>query len=78
MWALDSRFSPVASNSASTGVISGGKQQLEYHNSSFEDLVATLRQISTKAIAATTGYNPRIVRRLKRREFSPPQKDRGL
>lgn len=53
------------------GLIAEEERQLEYHDSSFENLIATLQEIPTKVIAEATGYNPRTVRRLKRGEFRP-------
>jgi DNA polymerase III epsilon subunit-like protein len=53
------------------GVISEAERQLEYHDSTLEDLIAKLQQIPTKGIADTTGYDPRTVRRLKHEEFRP-------
>jgi hypothetical protein len=53
------------------GIITERERQLEYHDSTFEDLIATLQQIPTKVIADATGYNPRTVRRLKRGAFRP-------
>jgi hypothetical protein len=52
-------------------LVTEAERQLEYHDSSFEDLVAKLQRIPTKVIADATGYNPRTVRRLKRGEFPP-------
>ncbi len=48
--------------------------QLEYYDSAFEDLVAALHQIPTRVIAEATGYYARTVRRLKRGEFRPSDK----
>jgi hypothetical protein len=53
------------------GVISEAERQLEYHDSTFEDLIAKLQEIPTKVIAEATGYNPRTVRRMKRGDFRP-------
>jgi hypothetical protein len=53
------------------GLVTEAERQLEYHDSTLEDLIAKLQQIPTKVIAEATGYNPRTVRRLKRGEFKP-------
>jgi hypothetical protein len=53
------------------GLLTEAERQLEYHDSAFDDLVAKLQQIPTKAIAEVTGYKPRTVRRLKRGGFRP-------
>ena len=53
------------------GLVTEAERQLEYHESSYEDLIAALQWIPTKLIAEATGYNPRTVRRLKRGEFRP-------
>lgn len=52
-------------------MITEAERQLEYHGSTFEDLIGALREIPTKVIAEATSYNPRTVRRPKRREFRP-------
>ncbi len=53
------------------GLVTEVERQLEYHDSSFTDLIAVLQGIPTRVIAEATGYNPRTVRRLKRGEFRP-------
>lgn len=53
------------------GIVDEAERQLEYHDSWYEDLVAALRAIPTKALVEATGYNPRTVRRLKQGEFCP-------
>ncbi len=53
------------------GLATETERQLEYHDSAFDDLVAALQKLTTKAIAEATGYNPRTVWRLKRGEFRP-------
>ncbi len=50
------------------GLVTEAERQIEYHDSSFADLVAKLQQIPTKVLAEATGYNPRTVRRLKRQQ----------
>jgi hypothetical protein len=52
-------------------LITEAERQLEYHDSSFEDLVSALQRIPTKVIVEATGYNPRTVRRIKRGEMKP-------
>ncbi len=56
------------------GLVTEAERQLEYHDSSFADLVSALQRIPTKVIAAATGYNPRTVRRLKRGAFRPSER----
>ena len=51
------------------GLLTENKRQLEYHDSSFGDLIAKLQGIPTKMIAGATGYNLRTVPRLKRSAF---------
>jgi hypothetical protein len=53
------------------GVVMEAERQLEYHDSAFEDLIAALQVMPTKAIVEATGYNPGTVRRLKHGEFRP-------
>ncbi len=60
------------------GLVTEVERQLEYHDSSFDDLIAALQQIPTKVIVEATGYNPRTVRWLNRGKFQPSERRLGV